>query len=88
MKTIDDLSEEAQQAYQAFVDMSQSKTAHFTCLQAHDSIYEAGGMPSLTEKLELETLLSNHDKNVIAFKTTMAAVTDNEEKMAVIQLMS
>ena len=87
MQSIDDLSDEAKVAYQAFLDMSNSKTAHFTCLEAHQAIYESGEMPGLADKLELEKLLSNHDKNVLAFKTAMTAVTDDKEKLALIQLM-
>jgi hypothetical protein len=88
MRTVDDLSEEAKLAYQAFLDMSNSKTTYFTCLKAHEAIYESGGMSSVAEKMEMEKLLSNHDKNVLAFKTAMAAVTDTEEKQTLIQLLS
>jgi hypothetical protein len=88
MHSLDDLSEEAKIAYQAFLDMSNSKTAHFNCLEAIQAVYESGGVPSIAENLELEKLLANHDKNVLAFKTAMAAVTDNEEKKTLLQLMS
>ncbi len=87
MQSIDDLSDEAKIAYQAFLDMSSSKTAHFTCLEAHQAIYESGEMPGITDTLELEKLLSNHDKNVLAFKTAMTGVTDDKEKQTLIQLM-
>jgi len=36
----------------------------------------------------LEKLLANHDKNVLAFKTAMDAVTDSDEKITLIQLIS
>jgi hypothetical protein len=88
MQDLDDLSEQAKLAYQAFLDMSNSKQAHFNCLKIIDSKYGTGGSPSISEKLELEKLLSNHDKNVLAFKTAMAAVSDNNEKQALVQLMS
>ena len=88
MKSLDGLSEEAKIAYQAFRDMSNSKSAHFNCLEAIEAIHEFGGVPSLTENLELENLLANHDKNVLAFKTAMAAVTDRDEKKTLVQLMS
>jgi hypothetical protein len=68
--------------------MSNSKTAHFNCLEAIETIYESGGVPSIAEKMELENLLANHDKNVLAFKTAMAAVTDSDEKKSLLQLMS
>ena len=87
MQSIDDLSDEAKMAYQAFLDMSSSKKAHFACLEAHQAINESGEIPSLADTLELEKLLSNHDKNVLAFKTAMTAVTDDKEKLALIQLM-
>ena len=88
MKSLDSLSEEAKIAYQSFRDMSNSKSAHFYCLEAIETIYESGGVPSLAENLELKKLLANHDKNVLAFKTAMAAVTDSDEKITLIQLMS
>jgi hypothetical protein len=88
MQSVDGLSEEAKIAYQAFLDMSDSKTAHFSCLKAIESIYESGGVPSITENLELEKLLANHDKNVLAFSTALAAVSDSDEKKTLLQLMS
>jgi len=88
MQSIDGLSEAAKIAYQAFLDMSDSKTAHFNCLKAVENIYESGGVPSAAETLELEKLLAKHDKSVLAFKTAMAAVTDNDEKKTLIQLMT
>ena len=88
MHSIDELSEAAKLAYQSFLDMRKSKTAHFTCLEAHEAIYESGGMPSAADKIQIEKLLSDHDKNVLAFKTAMAAVTDSEERLHLIQLLS
>jgi len=88
MPSIDDLGENAKLAYQAFLDMSNSKALHFACLQAIESTYNSGGVPGLAENLELEKLLANHDKNVLAFKTAMTAVTDNDEKLRLIELMS
>jgi len=88
MQSVDDLSEAAKIAYRAFLDMSDSKAAHFNCLEAIDSKYKAGGVPSIAEKLELEKLLARHDKNVMAFKTAMAAVTDSDEKNTLVKLMS
>ena len=88
MKSIDGLSEEAKIAYQAFLDMSNSKTAHFNRLKAIQTKCEPGGAASIAENLELEKLLANHDKNVLAFKTAMAAVTDFDEKKSLFELMS
>lgn len=88
MTITDDLSDEAKLVYQAFLDMSHSKSAHFSCLQAIESVYETGGAPSLAEKLELEKLLQNHDRNVVAFRMALAALTDDSERQAVIALMS
>ena len=88
MQPVDELSEAAKLAYQSFLDMSNSRTAHIACLKAHEAIYESGGIPSSEDKMEIEKLLSNHDKNVLAFNTAMAAVTDNTEKEALIQLLS
>ncbi len=88
MQSVDDLSEEAKIAYQAFLDMSNSKAAHFSCLEVIETIYESGGVPSIAENLELEKLLANHDKNVLAFKTAMDAVTNSDEKIILIQLIS
>ena len=88
MQSVDDLSEQAKIAYQAFLDMGNSKTAHFNCLQAIETIYEAGGVPSTEQNLEMEKLLADHDKNVLAFTTALAAVTDSEEKNILLRLMS
>jgi hypothetical protein len=88
MRSADGLSEEAQIAYQAFVDMSNSKAAHFNCLEAIEIRYKSGGAPSAAENLELENLLAIHDKNVLAFKTAMNAVTASEERKTLLQLMS
>ena len=88
MQSIDGLSEEAKIAYQAFLDMGNSKAAHFNCLEAIETIYESGGVPSIAENLELKKLLAYHDKNVLAFKTAMDAVTNSDEKKTVIQLIS
>jgi len=88
MQSVDDLSDEAKIAYQAFLDMSNSKTAHFGCLEVIETKYETGGVPSIAEKLELEKLLANHDKNVLAFKTAMDAVTNSDEKITLIHLLS
>jgi hypothetical protein len=88
MHSVDGLSEAVEIDYQAFLDMSNSKAAHFSCLEAIESVYESGGVPSLAENLELEKLLAYHDKNVLAFKTAMDAVTDRDEKKTLIQLIS
>ncbi len=88
MQSVDGLSEAAKIAYQAFLDMSNSKTAHFNCLEVIETLYESGGVPSIAENLELKKLLANHDQNVLAFTTAMAAVTDSDEKIALVQLMS
>jgi len=88
MSSLDDLSDAAKIAHQAFIDMSHSKAAHFDRLAAIDALYESGGAPSLAEKLELEKLLGLHDKNVMAFKTAFAAIGDEREKQVLIQLMS
>ena len=88
MREVEDLSEQAKVAYQAFVDMSQSQAAHFNCLKAIKNKYQSGGSPSSAESQELEKLLAHHDKNVLAFKTAMAAVTDSGETETLIDLMS
>jgi hypothetical protein len=88
MPPAEDFSEAAKIAHRAFIDMSTSKNAYFNRLAAVDAIYEAGGAPSLAENLELEKLLAIHDRNVLAFKTAIDAVTDDMEKQALFQLMS
>ena len=88
MHSIDDLSEAAKIAHQAFIDMGHSKAAHFDRLAAIDALYESDGAPSLAENLELEKLLGLHDKNVMAFKTAFAAVSEECETQVLIQLMS
>lgn len=43
MHSVNDLSDAAKIAYQAFLDMSESKAAYFSCLEAIDTKYESGG---------------------------------------------
>lgn len=88
MQSVDDLSESAKIAYQAFIDMNHSKNAHFSCLEVIENKYQSGGVPGIAENLELERLLATHDKNVLSFKTAMSAITDNDEKLVLLQLMS
>lgn len=87
MHSVNDLSDAAKIAYQAFLDMSESKAAYFSCLEAIDTKYESGGAPSVAENLELESLLAIHDKNVLAFTTAMSAVADDETQ-TLVRLMS
>ncbi len=84
---IEELSEEAKVAYQAFVDMSKSKEAYFSYLQDIDTKYKDGGGPSIAENLQLEKLLNKHDKNVLAFNTAMTAVEDIDSRNALIKLL-
>lgn len=88
MPSIDDLSAAAQKAYRAFLDMSDSKDAHFNYLQAIETKYRSGGAPSPAENAELEKLLAKHDRNVLAFKTAMADVSDSGELKNLVRLMS
>jgi len=88
MPVPDEFSDAAKIAWQAFADMKQSKAAHFNCLQALENKYQAGGAPGLAENLELEKLLAAHDKNVLAFRTALAAVTDDEERQRLVELMA
>ena len=88
MQPLDKLSETAKIAHQAFIDMSNSKKEHFNFLESLEAKYQSGGAPSFAENSELEKLLSIHDKNVAAFTTAMAAVTNEEEKKTLIELIS
>ncbi len=88
MASIDDLSEAAQIAYQAFLDMRDSKHAHYDYLQAIENKYQSGGVPGPDETRRLEKLLANHDRNVLAFTTAMAEVTDSDEMQNLVGLMS
>ncbi len=88
MQSIDALSETGKIAYQAFLDMSKSKAAHFDYLVAIEEKYKTGGAPSTDENSELERLLAHHDKNVLAFRTAMDAVTDGDERETLFQLFS
>jgi transketolase len=86
--SIEDLTVEAKIAYQAFKDMANSKQAYFVFLQDIDDKYKSGGATSIAENLQLEKLLSIHDKNVVAFNTAMAAVKDVDARNALIKVMS
>ena len=84
----DELGEEASVAYQSFLDMGDSKQRHLDQLKALSVKYEQGGAPSEQENAELARLLDIHNKNVIAFKTAMAAVTDEAQRRNLVVLMS
>lgn len=86
--SVEELTEEARIAYQAFQDMGKSKQVYFNFLQDIDIKYKEGGAPSIAENLQLEKLLGVHDKNVLAFNTAMAAVENVEARTALIKLMS
>ena len=88
MQCPDGFSEAAKIACQAFNDMRDSKDAHFKLLQALEAKYESGGAPGAEETEELARLLARHDKNVLAFKTALAAVTDENERDTLLRLMS
>ena len=88
MASTDGLSEAAQIAYQAYQDMRDSKHAHYDYLQAIESKYQSGGVPGPDETRKLEKLLAEHDRNVLAFTTAMADVTDGDEMKILVQLMS
>jgi len=88
MPAIDDLSESAKTAHRAFLDMSQSKTAHFDFLVALETKYKLGGAPSDEENRALARLLDQHDKNVRAFKAALSAVTDSDEKQRLLKRFS
>lgn len=82
------LPEEVRIAYQAFQDMSKSKERYFGFLQELDVKYKNGGAPGIAENLQLEKLLKEHDKNVLAFNTAMSAVEDHDARLQLIKLMS
>jgi len=86
--TIDELTEEAKIAYQAFQEMGKSKHSYFTFLQEIDVKYKSGGAASIAENLQLEKLLGVHDKNVIAFNAAMTAVEGVDARNALIKMMS
>jgi len=86
--TIENLTADAKIAYQAFQDMGESKQAYFCLLQEIDVKYKSGGAASIAENLQLEKLLGEHDKNVVAFNTAMAAVECIDARNALIKLMS
>ena len=88
MSNPENLSEPAKVAYRAFQDMSNSKRAHFSFLETLEKRYETGGAPSLQENLELDKLLTAHDKNVMAFRAAMEELTDEQEKQSLINLLS
>ena len=88
MQSVDNISAEAKIAYQAFLDMSNSKTAHFSCLEAIEIKYSSGGAPSIAENSELKRLLAIHDRNVMAFNAAIKAVKNNDEKKALMGLIS
>lgn len=79
------LPEEAQAAWDAYQEMSKTKTAYFNFLQELDQRYKEGGSPGIAENLRLEELLKAHDKKVAAFSQAMNKVEDKEARVALLQ---
>ena len=88
MASSDDLSEAGKIAYQAFLDMRDSKHAHYDYLQAIENKYQNGGVPGPDETRKLEKLLADHDRNVLAFRTAMSGISDSDERENLVRLMS
>ncbi len=62
-----DLPQAALPAWHAFKAMEQSKRRYFSYLEKLERKYEDGGMRRLTEEVQLDTLLKEHDHQVAEF---------------------
>ena len=76
----DTLSEEAQNAWDAYQKMGSSKQEYFNYLQELDKKYKEGGTPSIAENLRLEELLKVHDAKVFEFNNAMQAIDDKKSR--------
>ncbi len=85
---LNNLSEQAQAALEAYKKMSESKRAYFSVLQAIDVKYKDGGNATEEEEKKLGDLLLEHDKCVTAFNEKMEKVTDGDDRIALIKCMS
>ncbi len=82
------LPPEADAAWQAYLDMGESKEIYFGFLQSLDVKYDKNESPSIAENLKLEQLLAEHDSRVKAFNTAMSAIEDNSARQLLINKLT
>lgn len=79
---------QAEAAWQAWVEMGQSKRLYFNFLRELDEKYDRGDSPSIAENLKMEKLLAEHDRNVKRFNRAMGAVSDPDEREVLMKKLS
>ena len=70
----------AQIAWEAYLSMSETKTAYFSFLSQIDLKYKNGGSPTIAENLRLKKLLGIHNEAVATFNSAMQSVTDKDTR--------
>ena len=65
------LPDEAQAVWAIYQTMAVTKQRHFDYLQTLEDKYEKYGQPSTAEKAHLERLLTDHDRQVKAFRSEL-----------------
>lgn len=78
--TDNSLPPDAQIAWEAYLSMSETKTAYFSFLSEVDQKYKNGGSPTIAENLQLEKLLGIHNEAVATFNSAMQSVTDKDAR--------
>lgn len=78
--TDNSLPADAQIAWEAYLSMSETKTAYFTFLSEIDQKYKNGGSPTIAENLQLEKLLGIHNEAVALFNNAMHSVSDKDAR--------
>ena len=78
--TDNSLPADAQIAWEAYLSMSETKTAYFSFLSEVDQKYKNGGSPTIAENLQLEKLLGIHNEAVATFNSAMQSVTDKDAR--------
>lgn len=83
---VDMMPTEAEPAWNAYLAMDKSKQAHFNLLERLEKKYHDGGMRTLSEQAELESLLAEHSERVQHFRrlTKVLQTTDLAAHQALI----
>ena len=74
-------------AWQAYLQMFESKHRYFTFLQSLEEKYDSGGSPDSEETQKLTALLDVHDDSVTHFNQAMGSVVEPAERSRLLDKM-
>ena len=71
---VESIPDEAEPAWDAYLEMGKSKQAHFNMLETLESKYQEGGRASFAEEAQLRNLLAEHNERVQSFRRLTKAL--------------